>query len=27
VFQMKPTVSGVRTGLLHRYREATGLDL
>jgi len=27
VFQMKPTVSGVRTGLLQRYREATGLDL
>jgi hypothetical protein len=27
VFQMKPTVSGVRTGLLSRYREATGLDL
>jgi hypothetical protein len=27
VFQMKPTVSGVRTGLLHRYREATGLQL
>lgn len=24
VFQMKPTVSGVRTGLLHRYREAIG---
>ncbi len=27
VFQMKPTVSGIRTGLLSRYREATGLDL
>lgn len=27
VFQMKPTVSGVRTGLLHRYSEATGLNL
>jgi hypothetical protein len=27
VFQMKPTVSGVRTGLLARYRDATGLDL
>jgi len=27
VFQMKPTVSGVRTGLLGRYRDATGLDL
>nr|WP_274638341.1 sugar-transfer associated ATP-grasp domain-containing protein [Microbacterium bovistercoris] len=27
VFQMKPTVSGVRTGLLSRYRDATGLDL
>ncbi|QAY61314.1 hypothetical protein ET475_15905 [Microbacterium protaetiae] len=27
VFQMKPTVSGVRTGLLPRYRAATGLDL
>jgi hypothetical protein len=24
VFQMKPSVSGVRTGLLHRYREAIG---
>ena len=27
VFQMKPTVSGVRTGLLSRYRDATGLAL
>ena len=27
VFQMKPTVSGVRTGLLGRYRAATGLKL
>jgi hypothetical protein len=24
VFQMKPSVSGVRTGLLHRYRDAVG---
>lgn len=24
VFQMKPTASGVRTGLLHRYRDAIG---
>lgn len=24
VFQMKPSVSGVRTGLLHRYRDAIG---
>lgn len=27
VFQMKPSVSGVRTGLLHRYREAIGADI
>lgn len=24
VFQMKPSVSGIRTGLLHRYRDAIG---
>jgi glutathione synthase/RimK-type ligase-like ATP-grasp enzyme len=24
VFQMKPTASGVRTGLLQRYRDAIG---
>jgi hypothetical protein len=27
VFQMKPSVSGVRTGLLHRYRDAIGADI
>lgn len=27
VFQMKPSVSGVRTGLLHRYRDAIGAGI
>lgn len=27
VFQMKPSASGIRTGLLHRYREAIGADV
>jgi hypothetical protein len=27
VFQMKPSASGVRTGLLDRYREAIGADV
>ncbi|WP_223172508.1 sugar-transfer associated ATP-grasp domain-containing protein [Microbacterium sp. NIBRBAC000506063] len=27
VFQMKPSASGIRTGLLHRYREAIGADI
>lgn len=27
VFQMKPSASGIRTGLLHRYRDAIGADI
>jgi hypothetical protein len=27
VFQMKPSASGIRTGLLHRYRDAIGADV
>lgn len=27
VFQMKPSASGIRTGLLHRYRDAIGAEI